>query len=133
VLLKSRSPADVRITLPEVNNLPPVAWASTAQLPLMLERGCRFFLSPGPFDHSKLLIVDEVWSLVGSANWDPRSFRLNFEFKLECYDRGLARSLASLADDKVARGRPVTQADLARRGFPTRLRDGIARLASPYL
>ncbi len=39
---------DVRIVLPEVNNIPPVAWAATAQLPLMLERGCRFFLSPGP-------------------------------------------------------------------------------------
>jgi cardiolipin synthase len=124
---------DVRIVLPEVNNLPPVAWAATAQLPLMLERGCRFFLSPGPFDHSKLLIVDEVWSLVGSANWDPRSFRLNFEFNLECYDRDLAGSLARLADDKAARGRPVTLADVARRGFPTQLRDGIARLASPYL
>jgi cardiolipin synthase len=124
---------DVRIVLPEVNNLPPVAWAATAQLPLMLERGCRFFLSPGPFDHSKLLIVDGVWSLVGSANWDPRSFRLNFEFNLECYDRDLAGSLARLADDKAARGRPVTLADVARRGFPTQLRDGIARLASPYL
>jgi cardiolipin synthase len=124
---------DVRIVLPEVNNLPPVAWAATAQLPLMLERGCRFFLSPGAFDHSKLLIVDEVWSLVGSANWDPRSFRLNFEFNLECYDRDLAGSLARLADDKAARGRPITVADVARRGFPTRLRDGIARLASPYL
>jgi cardiolipin synthase len=124
---------DVCIVLPEVNNLPPVAWAATAQLPLMLERGCRFFLSPGPFDHSKLLIVDEVWSLVGSANWDPRSFRLNFEFNLECYDRDLAGSLARLADDKAARGRPVTLADVARRGFPTQLRDGIARLASPYL
>ena len=124
---------DVRIVLPEVNNLPPVAWAATAQLPPMLERGCRFFLSPGPFDHSKLLILDGVWSLVGSANWDPRSFRLNFEFNLECYDRVLAGSLARLADDKAARGRPITLADVARRGLPTQLRDGIARLASPYL
>ena len=124
---------DVRIVLPEVNNLPPVAWAATAQLPPMLERGCRFFLSPGPFDHSKLLILDGVWSLVGSANWDPRSFRLNFEFNLECYDRDLAGSLARLADDKAARGRPITLADVARRGLPTQLRDGIARLASPYL
>jgi cardiolipin synthase len=99
----------------------------------MLERGCRFFMSPSPFDHSKLLIVDDVWSLVGSANWDPRSFRLNFEFNLECYDRDLAGNLARLADDKVARSRPITLADVARRGLPTRLRDGIARLASPYL
>lgn len=124
---------DVCVVLPEVNNLPPVAWAATAQLPLMLERGCRVFMSQGPFDHSKLMIVDNVWSMVGSSNWDPRSFRLNFEFNLECYDSDLAGSLARLIDDKVAHSRPVTLAGVARRGFPTRLRDGIARLASPYL
>ena len=36
----------------------------------MLERGCRVWSTPGPFDHSKLMLVDGVWSLFGSANWD---------------------------------------------------------------
>ena len=38
-------------------------------------------------------VVDGAWLLLGSSNWDPRSLRLNFEFDLECYDRGLGESL----------------------------------------
>ncbi len=59
----------------------------------MLERGCRVWLSPPPFDHSKLMLVDRTWTLFGSGNWDPRSLRLNFEFDVECYDRELAEAL----------------------------------------
>ena len=45
-----------------------------------LEHGCRIWLTAPPFDHSKLMVVDGCWSLVGSANWDARSLRLNFEY-----------------------------------------------------
>ncbi len=76
----------VDIVLPERNNLRLVQWASTALLWQVLEQGCWVWLSPPPFDHSKLMVVDGTWALVGSANWDPRSLRLNFEFNLECYD-----------------------------------------------
>ena len=123
----------VDIILPQQNNLALVQWASTAQLWEVLERGCRVWLSPPPFDHSKFMVVDGLWSLVGSANWDPRSLRLNFEFNLECYSRELAASLADLARSKLQHSRPVTLADLDGRSLPVRLRDGVARLLSPYL
>ncbi len=45
--------------------------------------GCRVWLTPPPFDHTKLMLVDGMWSLIGSGNWDPRSLRLNFEFNVE--------------------------------------------------
>ena len=73
----------VNIILPEKGNLRFVEWAATAQLWQMLQRGCRVWLSPPPFDHSKIMVVDGVWSFMGSANWDPRSLRLNFEFNVE--------------------------------------------------
>ncbi len=104
-----------------------------AQLWRVLVRGCRVILSPRPFDHSKLMVVDGAWSLIGSANWDPRSLRLNFEFNLECFCPSLASALEAIVDDKVARGREVTLADVDGRSLPVRLRDGLARLASPYL
>jgi len=61
--------------------------ASRAMWWQMLERGCHVWLTPPPFDHSKLMIVDNHWVLFGSANWDARSLRLNFELNVECYGR----------------------------------------------
>lgn len=108
-------------------------WASTALLWQVLERGCRIWLSLPPFDHSKLMLVDGIWILLGSANWDPRSLRLNFEFNGECYDRELAAWLTALVRAKIQQARPLRLADVDGRGLPRKLRDGVARLFSPYL
>lgn len=123
----------VDILLPEKNNLPAVQWASRAHWWQVLERGCRLWLTPPPFDHSKLMVVDEAWLLVGSANWDPRSLRLNFEFNIECYDPALARQLIEIFEAKRARARQVTLEEVDARSLPARLRDGVARLFTPYL
>ncbi|MCZ7636964.1 MAG: phospholipase D-like domain-containing protein [Verrucomicrobia bacterium] len=123
----------VDILLPVKSNLPLVDWASTAQWWQVLERGCRLWLSPPPFDHSKLMVVDGTWSLVGSANWDPRSLRLNFEFNVEAYDPALAGALTDWFETRRRQSRPVSLAEVDGRRFPVRLRDGVARLFTPYL
>ncbi len=124
---------DVTIVLPAQNNHFLVKWASTALLWQLLSRGCRVYMTPGPFDHTKLMLVDNAWTLLGSANWDPRSLRLNFEFNVECYDEALTERLAAIVQKKVATARQVTLRDVDRRSLPTKLRDGVARLFSPYL
>lgn len=123
----------VDIILPEHGNLPFVQWASRAHWWQVLERGCRLWLTPAPFDHSKIFLVDGCWALVGSANWDPRSLRLNFEFNLECYDRELAEKLEALVQKKLRVARCVTREELAQRPLVWRLRDGVARLLTPFL
>jgi cardiolipin synthase A/B len=123
----------VEIILPQRGNLRLVQWAMTAQLPQMVGWGCKVYLTPRPFDHSKLLVVDKVWSLVGSANWDPRSLRLNFEYGLECYSAAFGAQLDGILEDRIASGRLLTLEELDRRSLPRRLRDGCARLAQPYL
>jgi cardiolipin synthase len=123
----------VDIVLPERGNLKLVEWAATAQLAQIVRWGCRVFLSRPPFDHSKIMVVDGAWSLLGSANLDPRSLRLNFEYGVECYSEALAARLEALLDEKLAGARPVTLADLDRRSLVVKLRDGVARLAQPYL
>ncbi|HWC88117.1 MAG TPA: phospholipase D-like domain-containing protein, partial [Pirellulales bacterium] len=123
----------VDILLPRHNNLTLVQWASTALLWQVLEYGCRVWLVPPPFEHTKLMLVDRVWSLVGSGNWDPRSLRLNFEFNIECYDRRMAESLGRVLDDKQSRSQLLSLADVDSRSLPIKLRDGVARLLSPYL
>ncbi|HXF94919.1 MAG TPA: phospholipase D-like domain-containing protein, partial [Gemmatimonadales bacterium] len=123
----------VEILLPAVNNLALVQWASTAELWQVLGRGCLVYYTPPPFDHTKLLLVDRVWALIGSSNWDPRSLRLNFEFDVECYDAALAKQLNRLVETKLAGARPVTLEEVNGRSLPIKLRDGVARLAGPYL
>ncbi len=123
----------VDIVLPSGNNLPPVEWAAMTQLRQLLRKGCRIHYSAPPFDHSKLLVIDGVWSLIGSTNWDPRSLRLNFEFNVECYCATLAAQLEDLIAHKIAGGRALTLAQIDKRSLAVKLRDGLARLASPYL
>lgn len=125
--------AQVDIVVPEVNNLAAVKWASMPLLGQLLAKGCRVWLAPGPFDHSKIFVVDGVLSFVGSSNWDTRSMRLNFEFNLECYDRDLAEVLSAIVQHKKETGRRLELAEIQSRPFPIKLRDGIARLLSPYL
>ena len=123
----------VDIILPARNNLPYMHWASRAMWWQVLERGCRIWLSPAPFDHSKLMIVDEHWVFLGSANWDPRSLRLNFELNVECYGREFATIMRAVTEEKLARARRVTLEEVDGRSLAVKLRDGVARLFSPYL
>jgi len=123
----------VDILLPEKNNLKLVQWASHAMYWQVLARGCRIWHSPPPFDHSKLMLVDDEWVLVGSTNWDARSLRLNFEMNLECYSRELAGGMKEWFERRLEVSHQVTKADVDGRSLPSRLRDGLARLLSPYL
>ena len=123
----------VDIILPEANNLPYMHWASRSLWWQVLERGCRLWLTPPPFDHSKLMIVDGHWVLLGSANWDARSLRLNFELNVECYGRDFADEMSKIVENKLRGAREVTLAEVDGRSYPAKLRDSIARLLSPYL
>lgn len=123
----------VDILMPRENNLQTVQWATQAELRSVLEGGCRAWYSPPPFDHSKLMIVDRAWTFLGSANWDARSLRLNFEFNVECYDHTLAGAMTNFFERKLQLAKPITLEAINGRNLPTRLRDGVARLLSPYL
>jgi cardiolipin synthase len=124
---------EVDIILPERNDLPHVKWASMHGLWQVLEGKCRVWQSPGVFDHSKLMVVDASWTLLGSGNWDARSLRLNFEFDVESYCTDLGGRMEQLVLQRRAAAHPVTMANVEGRPFPVKLRDGAARLFAPLL
>jgi cardiolipin synthase len=124
---------EVDILLPSDSDLPHVHWAAFGQLWQVLERGCRVWSSPGPFDHSKLMVVDGAWTLLGSANWDARSLRLNFELDVECYSVEFGAHMEGLVQARINTARPVTMADVDARSLAVKLRDGAARLFAPFL
>lgn len=121
----------VDVVLPEHSNHPTLDWGARAQVGPLLTAGCRLWTHPAPFDHSKLMTVDDTWCLVGSSNWDVRSFRLNFELNLEIYDPVLAASINKLIS--AGEKNRILLDQLHARSLPVKIRDGAARLMLPYL
>jgi len=124
---------EVDIVLPARSDLPHVHWAAWGQLWQVLERGCRIWSSAGPFDHSKLMVVDGAWTLLGSANWDARSLRLNFELNVECYSVEFGARMDGLVQARINAAQRVTMDQVNARSLPVKLRDGVARLFAPFL
>jgi len=133
LLASALAGVDVAVILPERNNLPYVHWATRHMLWELLERGVSVYYQPPPFAHSKLFYVDDHYAQIGSANFDSRSLRLNFEMNVEVYDRDTVTELATHFETIRERSRRVTLAEVDGRPFLTRTIDGIAWLFSPYL
>lgn len=124
---------DVTVLVPEVSNLRMVQWASEGHFEDLVNHGVSIYRAPPPFDHSKLMIVDGVWVNFGSANWDPRSLKLNFEFNVECYSEPLAETLTDWFDRKRENASIVRPDEIRNWNILTRLRNHSFRLLSPYL
>ena len=124
---------EVDIVIPDETDLPHVRWAMFGQLWQVLDHGCRVWTRPGAFDHSKLLVVDGAWTLLGSANWDARSLRLNFEMNVECYSVEFGAHMDGLIQARIGTARALSLEAINARSVPVKLRDGVARLFAPFL
>lgn len=121
----------VDVILPANSNHPTLDWGARAHIGPLLAAQCRIWTHGAPFDHSKLMTVDGRWCLVGSANWDMRSFRLNFELNVEIYHSALVQELEHFITEKQE---VRLSADaLQRASLPIVLRNNAARLMLPYL
>jgi cardiolipin synthase len=123
----------VDIVLPGKSDQRLMDWAMAAHIRFFRHVGARFHRTAGPFDHSKLATVDGQWCLIGSSNWDARSFRLNFEFDLECYGQEVTAMVDRAIAARLARASAVTPEEMLARPAWKRLRDAAARLMMPYL
>jgi len=83
--------------------------------------------------HTKLFMVDGIWTLIGSANLDARSLRLNFELDLSILDSAFAADMGQHFEKALAASTELTLNELEHRSLPVKLRDNFARLFSPYL
>lgn len=124
---------EVQIILPEKNNLRLVHWASLHAMLWLVGEGAKLYLSPPPFDHSKVMTVDGHWVLLGSGNWDARSLRLNFEFDLECYDDTLTGLVDHFIDEHVHIATQLDSASFHDMPRWQRIRNALAHLMEPYL
>ncbi len=121
---------DVSVIIPGENNHRLVDWAMRHQMPMLADRGVRIYRQPPPFAHTKLLLIDGEYTLLGSANLDPRSLNLNFELVMEVLDADLTAQLTAFYDEVQSRSVSVRKTFPA---FPARLRNAASWLFSPYL
>jgi len=129
--LASMRGVQVDVVLPASSNHPTLDWGARAHIGPLLAAQCRVWTHGAPFDHSKLMTIDGEWCLIGSANWDMRSFRLNFELNVEIYHSPLVAQLQEfIAQKQQVRLSPEL---LEKTPLPIALRNSAARLMLPYL
>lgn len=124
---------EVRILVPKRSDSWLVTAAARSYFEDLVRVGVRIHEYGPPMLHSKTLLIDDGLALLGTANMDNRSFRLNFEIAVAFYDQEVAAALHSLflADLKQAKAYSLRQA--RRAPFPQRFAEALARLLSPLL
>lgn len=123
----------VRLLLPSKSDHWMVLWAGRATYQELLEAGVEIYEYDRGMLHSKVVVVDQRWAMVGSANMDVRSFRINFELTSILYDADAARLLEADFDALLASSHRVLPGEIAAYSFGQQLALGAARMATPIL
>jgi cardiolipin synthase len=124
---------DVRLLLPGVSDSRVVNAAARSYFYDMLSSKVKIYLYNKGFVHAKTMIVDDMVSIVGTANMDVRSFDLNFEINAVVYSKEINRRLTEAFMDDLACSEEVTLEEWLQRGTLQRFIDASARLLSPLL
>ncbi|HEX5818738.1 MAG TPA: cardiolipin synthase [Gemmatimonadales bacterium] len=122
---------DVRLLLPERSDNRIGDLAARSYIEQMDRAGIKMLLYREGFLHQKCFVVDDVLAGVGTANFDNRSFRLNFELTLLVSDRAFVEATAAMLTDDLEKAVPVTAATYRGHRFSRRLLIRLARLTAP--
>ncbi len=123
----------VRLLLPSRTDHKLVLWAGRSFYEELLTAGIEIYEYDRGMLHSKTAVVDRRWSMVGSANMDVRSFRINFELTTLLFDEALSRELYQDFETLLKGATRVTRKRLAGWSLGEQLAAGVARLATPML
>lgn len=123
---------DVRLLLPKMSDSRLVTWAARSYFEQLLAAGVKVYEYGPRMLHSKALLVDDEVAMIGSANFDARSFRLNFEVAMLIRNKDIAAGLAELIESEL-HDAPRVQDERAQSLWSVRLPEALARLLSPLL
>ncbi len=122
---------DVKIILPAVSDSTVSYWNSFSYVREMLDAGIEVYLYQKGFNHSKLLLVDDIFSSVGTANLDNRSFDLNFEVNAHIYDEEINKILVKRFKQDLDASRKVNLSSWRKRPFKQKLKESLSRILGP--
>ncbi|MEA2164557.1 MAG: hypothetical protein QOK37_2684 [Thermoanaerobaculia bacterium] len=129
-----RRGVDVRVIVPgEESDVPIARQASRWHYELLLRRGIRIFEYQPTMMHAKTMVVDGVWTTIGSSNFDDRSFRLNDEVNINVFDDGTAAQMEAMFHDDLTKCEEITLRKWFRRGWLDKLKEKVAELFRPQL
>ncbi len=124
---------DVRIIIPGLPDKWLVKRAAMAYVPPVMAAGVRMFEYGRGFMHQKVVLIDDYISVIGTANLDNRSFRLNFEITVVTIDDQFATDVETMLSNDFANSNEIDAAEFASRGLFFKTSCAIARLFSPIL
>ena len=124
---------DVRILLPRRSDNWLVHLAGFALLPEILNTGVNVYRYNRGFLHQKVVLVDDDTATIGTANFDNRSFRLNFEVTAVFADRDFSEQVARMLKDDFSHSEPIDAAAVSGRRWTFQLATRMARLLAPVL
>jgi cardiolipin synthase len=127
------SGVDVRIMIPNKPDHIFVYWASLSQIGELLPLGVRIFIYEHGFIHAKTIVMDGKTSSVGTANFDVRSFKLNFEVNAFIYDIETSGRLHAIFEEDMALSTELTWEKYQQRKWTIRFKESVSRLLSPIL
>jgi cardiolipin synthase len=127
------SGVDVRIMIPCKPDHPFVYWSSYSFIGDLLDAGVKAYTYDNGFIHAKTVVVDGIAGSVGSANWDVRSFKLNFEANAIMYDQNLAGRLRDIFLHDLKVSSEITPDSYATRSTWIKAKESISRLMAPIL
>jgi cardiolipin synthase len=123
---------DVRVVVPKQSDSKLVTAAARSYFDRLLRAGVRIFEYGPRMLHSKALLLDDAEAIIGTSNFDTRSFSLNFEIVMLFRDKGVAATLEKSFTADMAGSVEVTK-DAPKPGFPSRFGEAAARLFAPIL
>ncbi len=110
-----------------------VYWASRSYFQQLLDVGVEIWTYHKGFNHSKILIVDDEFLLIGTANMDLRSFKQNFELAAAIYDKIVcAEAIKQFDEDLLSSGKIIPE-KFRQRSMLQKTKESICRLVSPLL
>ena len=127
----SLSGVDVQMILPGKSDSVIAYWNTLSYIEELLEAGIKVFLYENGFNHSKYILVDNIFASVGSANVDMRSFDLNFEIAALIYDENFAQRLNSVFRNDLTMSRQVVPEEWAARRRISRYKESLSRILGP--
>jgi cardiolipin synthase len=129
--IASLSGVDVRIMIPCKPDHPFVYWTTLSFVGDLLDSGVRAYTYDNGFIHAKTIVVDGIAASIGSANFDARSFRLNFEANAFFYDPGYGAQLKKTFLDDLPKCTEITMETYQNRSRWIKAKESVSRLFSP--